>query len=126
MSNLDILAALQSSDQEIIEVIAPPFLESVGTDRDKLIHTATTLDHKGLEMVAHSLKGVVGHFGMSTLESQLRKIENNARLGKSEPGAIDEVVVIIDALERGVKSFVAGPSAKQHEKKPLLHPQLFH
>ena len=55
MSDFDIFASLQSSDQEIVEIIAVPFLESVRRDRDCLVQASTNSDCKALEMVAHSL-----------------------------------------------------------------------
>ena len=106
MNQEDIFAALASADQEILVIIAEPFLESVDKDREQLIRDAAVQDFKGLEIVAHSLKGVVGHFAMPDLEARLRQIENNARVEKLDADQLHEVLVVLDALARALRAYL--------------------
>lgn len=107
MDNKDIRSSLQSSDLEIIEIIAEPFLENFGSYRNELIEVAETGDLDGLERVSLVFKGVVGHFGMKSLERTLGEIARKAQCGQIDSREIDQTVVILDTLERELRCFIA-------------------
>lgn len=106
MREQDIFAALASADQEVLAIIAEPFFETVDCDRGQLMQASAAQDFQGLEITAHSLKGVVGHFAMPDLENLLREIENNARLQKQNPAQVHEVIVLLEALERALRKYL--------------------
>lgn len=100
-------ALLASADQEILAIIAEPFLERVGQGREQLIRYSAVQDFNGLKMTAHSLKGVIGHFALSDLEARLGQIENNARIEQLNTGQLDEVLSLLDALEGALREYVS-------------------
>jgi len=72
----DYAAALAAADPEIVEVIAPLFLDACADDLDKLRQALADADIKLARRQAHTLRGLVGNFNAEPVVTKARRIED--------------------------------------------------
>ena len=77
----DFAAALASADPEIVEVIAPLFLEGVDEDLEALKRAVAAGESKLGCRLAHTLRGIVGNFSAEPVVRQARAIEDALHRG---------------------------------------------
>ncbi|MCM8613420.1 response regulator [Accumulibacter sp.] len=68
-------AGLAQADAEVIDIIGHPFLAQAPTEMAALRAAAMGTDWAELRRLAHSLKGLVAHFGAERLVTQLALVE---------------------------------------------------
>jgi len=68
-------AGLAQADAEVIDIIGHPFLAQAPTEMAALRAAAMGMDWAELRRLAHSLKGLVAHFGAERLVTQLALVE---------------------------------------------------
>jgi CheY-like chemotaxis protein len=77
----DFAAALASADPEIVEVIAPLFLEGIDEDLEALKRAVAAGESKLGCRQAHTLRGIVGNFSAEPVVRQARAIEDALHRG---------------------------------------------
>lgn len=75
MPNFDYVQALQAADQEIVSIIAGPFLEDCSAQMDKLAQAIAARHLPTLKMVAHSFKGLIGNFNAEPVQQIVLQME---------------------------------------------------
>jgi PAS domain S-box-containing protein len=78
-TKFDYLAALQDSDQDIVEIIAEAFQEQWPLDLEKMVNAIAENDPASLMRTAHSLKGSMGMFGAKPAVEQAMQLEAMAK-----------------------------------------------
>ncbi len=90
----DYAQALRLADQEIIAIIAAPFLEEYSVQMDKLSAAIATRHVPTLTLVLHSFKGLVGNFNAKPVQQVLQHMEQLLAQEK-----LDELSMEYDKLQ---------------------------
>jgi HPt (histidine-containing phosphotransfer) domain-containing protein len=100
-SSFDYAAALAGMDQEIIEIIAPVFLEHQGSELAALRQSIASSDAATAIRHAHGLKGTLAAFGAQPAERRAAEIEALAKAGD-----FGQMGALLDDLEMQVAELV--------------------
>jgi HPt (histidine-containing phosphotransfer) domain-containing protein len=98
----DYARALTVVDQEVVGIIAEPFMEEWPRDLHKLHKALDSGDLKTVLHVAHSLKGTLAMFGARPASELAFRMERQA-----ESGVVDDLAETTQALTREVNQLVA-------------------
>lgn len=99
---LDFDGALRACDQEVLEIVAQPFVAQWPTDRQDLRDAQARGDLARLRQLTHVLSGAVGMFGATEVAALARQVEQLAEQGITH--RLDEQM---DRLVAGVSHVVS-------------------
>jgi signal transduction histidine kinase/CheY-like chemotaxis protein/HPt (histidine-containing phosphotransfer) domain-containing protein len=88
LSGFDYAAAVQAMDSDIVEVIAPAFLEHFPKDCTRLRAGLAAADAEIVKQVAHSMRGSLSAFGAEPAARRATELEALARTGDLRDTAV--------------------------------------
>ena len=98
----DYAQGMAGVDQEVVDIIAEPFLTEWPQDLERLQGALVANDPKVILHVAHSLKGTMAMFGARPASELAQHMERQANLGQ-----MDGMREMVTTLETEVKQLVA-------------------
>lgn len=110
-SDFDYVQALQSSDAEILTIIAPMFLEACDQHVEDIRQAITSQQADDLYRTAHTLKGLVGNFNASPVEEATRALELKGKVGELADceSLFERIVDEMPALKNALKTYLDTP-----------------
>jgi two-component system sensor histidine kinase/response regulator len=107
--HFDYAAALTQADEEMVDIVAAPFLEQWPRDKQRLHALLADGDFNGLLHLAHALKGTLGLFGAVPASGLAHRLEAMAAFADagSVAGVIDPLAREVDTLVQILRQRIA-------------------
>jgi len=113
VGHFDYRRALDQCDREIVDIIAPPYLEALHQDIEMLREAFRRSDLPTLERIVHTHKGLAQQFNARPLAKLFAEAERLAHSGHLDEGLIDnccrELAEFCRILAQNLDSTVASP-----------------
>lgn len=106
-AGFDYLAALRKADPEVIEIVAPLFVEGIQDEIEALRLALNAGDSADANRQIHTLRGLAGNFNAQPIVDCARQMEDGLQLGR-----LDDARAKLPALEAAIDALLQALQAR--------------